>query len=164
MFYHITSGLNKLGDETYDTWGKLGFFRLPPSNPENAGLNVGSIGNPFEVSAKAESIEGACALVKELSDVEYQTFMEVEMGQVIVTDTEYDKSKVMPYVVECLPLFDEVTTYTPWFDRIFGAGEGVELNNAAVAAISGTDPTQAMKDLRQFAIDNATRWVIVRSK
>ena len=51
--------------------------------------------------------------------------------------------------------FDEMTLYTPWLDRIYGAGEGGEFNNASVAILGGTSPQEAMDNLQQFAIDNA---------
>lgn len=157
MFYHITSGINKLGGETSAAYGKLAFFRLPAKYQENSGLNVGSIGNSYAVSSKALNIDAACELVKYMSDVDYQSALATDLGQIIVTNTKFDQSKVDPLAAQAQPLFDEVTTYTPWFDRIFGAGEGVELNNAAVAIMSGQDPAEAMKALQQFAIDNATR-------
>lgn len=157
MFYHITSGMNVLENPENPAYEDLGFFRLPPKNPENAGLNVGSLGQCFAVSSQAKNIDASCELVKTFSGEKFQKGLAEEMGDVIVTNTEFDESKLPPLAQEVLPLYDEITTYTPWFDRIFGAGEGVEFNNASVAIMAGEDSAEAMKNLQQFAIDNATR-------
>lgn len=157
MMYIITSALNQINDPAKPAYKNIGFFRMPGKSADNASTNVGSIGQSYAISAKAKNIDAAVEFVKSLSTPEFQQALAYNMGQVIVTNTKIDSSKEDPLKVKLNPLFAEVKTYTPWFDRVFGAGEGGEFNNAAVSIMGGTSADDAMKGLAQFAKDNANR-------
>ena len=133
------------------------FFLLPPVKPENSGVLVGSIGNCVAVSSNAKNIDAAVAFVKSLSDKGIQEALTYKSGQVIVTKIKLDESKLNPLTVKLTSMQTDIHTLTPWFDRIFGPGQGTEFNNAAVAIAGGGDPAEQMKKLQKFAEENAKR-------
>lgn len=157
MMYMITSGLNQVDGSSKPAYKNLGFFRMPGASVDNSSVNVGSIGQSYAISSNAKNIDAAVEFVKSLSTPDFQQSLAYDMGQVIVTDVKLDSSKETALKVKLDPLFSEVQTYTPWFDRVFGAGEGGEFNNAAVSIMGGTSAENAMKNLAQFAADNANR-------
>lgn len=157
MINMLTSALTQINKTDSAVYKDIEFFRLPTDIAENAGVNVGSIGQSYAVSSKAENIDAAVEFVKSLSTPEFQLSLAYDCGQVIVTNAQVDNSKIDPLSAKLSPLFAEVTTYTPWFDRVFGSGEGGEFNNAAVAIMGGDDSAVAMGRQQQFAVDNSNR-------
>ena len=154
MMMMITSGVNTVvsGSVAPD---QVDFFLLPSDDAENTGVNVGSIGQTYAISSQAENKEAAAAFLKQLStSTEFQQTY-TDNGQVTVTGLEMNLENIDPMILRSRILFEQMKLYTPWLDRIYGAGEGVEFNNASVAILGGTDPQEAMDDLQQFAIDNA---------
>ena len=135
----------------------IDFFLFPPVKPENSGVNVGSVGKCVSVSSKVKNIDAAVAFVKSLSDKDMEEALAYKGKQIIVTKIKLDESKLDPLTVKLASMQSDIHTLTPWFDRIFGAGEGVEFNNAAVAIMGGKDPEEQMKKLQKFAEDTATR-------
>ncbi len=154
MMMIITSGINKIISDSVAP-DQVGFFILPSDDPNNAGVNVGSIGYTYAISSQAEDPEAAAAFLKQLTtSLDFQQFL-TDNSQVSVTNLDVNLDDLDPMVERARALFEEMTLYTPWLDRIYGAGEGVEFNNASVAILGGTSPQEAMDNLQQFAIDNA---------
>ena len=60
-------------------------------------------------------------------------------------------------MIDVLNISNAQVGLTPWWDRQFGAGEGVEFNNTCVAVLGGEDAQTAFDSLQQFAEDNAGR-------
>jgi len=135
----------------------IDFFLFPPVKPKNSGIYVGSVGKCVSVSSNAKNIDAAVAFVKSLSDKDIQEALTYKGGETIVTKIKLDASKLNPLTVKLVNMQSDIHTLTPWFDRIFGAGQGVEFNNAAVAIMGGKDPAEQMKILQKFAEDNAER-------
>ncbi len=156
MMPFLTSAITMFNSKDNPIYDDIDFFCLPADDSANQGVNVGSIGQLYAVSADAENIDAACAFVKQLSGADFQQSL-VNLGQVVVANTATDTSKVDEMALRMNKMFDNVKVYTPWLDRVFGSGEGVEFNNAAVAIMGGGDPQEKMDDLQQFAIDNADR-------
>lgn len=155
MLMCITSGVNKMDFAENEFYDDIKFFLLPSDNPENNGVNVGSIGQTYAISSQAKNPEAAAAFLKQLSMGDYQQVL-TDNAQVSITNTEVSLDNLSEMTIRSRETFDQMTLYTPWLDRIYGAGEGVEFNNAAVAILGGTDPKEAMDNLQQFAIDNAS--------
>lgn len=154
MMMMITSGVNKVVSDSVAP-DQVDFFILPPDDAANAGVDVGSIGQNYAISSQAENPEAAAAFLKQLNtSVEYHQFL-TDNSQASVTNLEVSTDNLDPMIIRSSKCFEEMTLYTPWLDRIYGAGEGVEFNNASVAILGGTDPQEAMDNLQQFAIDNA---------
>lgn len=157
MLYAISTDFAALTDPSAPVSKNVDFFLLPPIKPENNGVNVGSIGNTYAVSAKAKNIEAAVAFVKTLSDKDIQEKLAYTAKQVVATKQKLDEAKLNSLTVKLINMQSDIRTLTPWFDRIFGAGEGVEFNNTSVAIAAGKDPAEQMKKLQKFAEDNSTR-------
>ena len=155
MLMCITSGVNKMDFAENEFYEDIKFFLLPSDNPENNGVNVGSIGQTYAISSQAKNPEAAAAFLKQLSMGDYQQIL-TDNAQVSITNTEVSLDNLSEMTIRSRESFDQMTLYTPWLDRIYGAGEGMEFNNAAVAILGGTDPKEAMDNLQQFAIDNAS--------
>lgn len=154
MIQLITSSVNKLISDSVAP-DQIDFFILPTDDPANAGVNVGSIGLTYAISSQAENPEAAAAFLKQLSlSTDYQQDL-TDNSQVSVTNLEVNTESLDPMTLRARERFEEMTLYTPWLDRIYGAGEGGEFNNASVAILGGTSPQEAMDNLQQFAIDNA---------
>lgn len=155
MLMCITSGVNKIDFAENEYYDDIDFFLLPSDNPENNGVNVGSIGQTYAISSQAENPEAAAAFLKQLSTGNFQQVL-TDNGQVILSNTEVNRDNLSDMIIRSNKMFEQMKLYTPWLDRIYGAGEGVEFNNAAVSILGGTDPQEAMDNLQQFAIDNAS--------
>jgi len=157
MYYMGSWDFPVLTAEDVPVTKNIDFFLLPPVKPENSGVNVGSVGTVVAVSSKTKNIDAAIAFVKSLSDKDIQEDLIYKNNQAIVTKIKLDESKLDPLTLKFSNMQSDVHTLTPWFDRIFGAGEGVEFNNAAVAIMGGKDPAEQMKILQKFAEDNKER-------
>lgn len=154
MMVMITSGIAAI--DNGENAKQIEFTVLQSDKEENKGVNVGSIGQALAISSKAKNPEAAAAFLKLLAGAEYQRAL-TDLGQVVVTNTKVDTSNLNQLALKAREVFTKVTLYTPWLDRIYGAGEGVEFNNAAVAIMGGTDPQEAMDNLQQFSQDNAVQ-------
>ena len=132
-------------------------MNIPPSDPANAGVAIGDIDQNWAIAAGSTNPDAAAAYIKSWSDVESQECYAYSANYIISTNTPLDESKFPDLYIEVNTARGKYTTLTPWFDRMFGAGEGVEWNNAAQAIIAGKDPTTELNELQQFAIDNALR-------
>ncbi|MGE5612769.1 MAG: ABC transporter substrate-binding protein [Bacillota bacterium] len=135
----------------------LGVFKLTPINPENKGTILGSVGTCFSISSTAKCIDGAIALVKRMSDPDVQAGFAYEYKYNLATNVKLDESKLNPVQLEIQYILNDVTTLTPWYDRVFGAGEGTEFNNAAIAIASNKDVEEQMKALAEYAKANRER-------
>lgn len=80
-----------------------------------------------------------------------------DYGRIPAGNYPIDESKVTPLMSEVLQISNSQVGLTPWWDRQFGAGEGVEFNNTCVAVLGGEDAKSAFDALQQFAEDNADR-------
>ncbi|EGD49075.1 extracellular solute-binding protein family 1 [Ruminiclostridium papyrosolvens DSM 2782] len=157
MFYTISSDFEALTAEDSPVGKNLDFFMLPPVKTENGALNVGSIGNTFAISMTAKNIPAAAALIKTFSDKDMQENIAYTAKQFIVTKQKLDETKMAPLAIKFINATSDIKVLTPWFDRIFGSGEGTEFNNTAVAIAAGKDPADQMKKLQKFAEDNKNR-------
>lgn len=156
MMMNLTSAITMFNAKDNPIYDDIDFFVLPAENEAAKGVNVGSTGQMYAVSSKAENTEAACAFVKQLTDMRFQQEL-VNLGQVLVTNTEVNKEQVDEMALRMQKTFPEVSAYTPWFDRVFATGEGTEFNNIAVAIMAGGDPKEQFGNLQQFAVDNADR-------
>lgn len=135
----------------------IGVFNIPASDPTTGNVAMGDVDLCFAISANSANPEAAAALIKLLSDVDSQEAYAYKANFVPSTKITLDESKMSKLFIEINNLKQGFTGLTPWFDRVFGAGEGVEFNNAAQAIMAGKDPMERMNALQQFAEDNATR-------
>ena len=135
----------------------LGVFKLPSIDANNSGTVLGSVGNCFGISATAKNPEGAGAMLKMLSDPEIAAGLAYEKKFNLATNVKLDVGKLDPITIEVQEILNKVTLLTPWYDRVFGAGEGTEFNNAAIAIASGKSPAEQMTALEKFAVANAGR-------
>lgn len=156
MMMNLTSAITMFNNQDNPLYDDIDFFVLPAKEEQARGVNVGSTGQMYAVSSKAEHVEAACAFIKQLSETRYQQEL-VNLGQVLVTNVEVNRDNVDPMALRMQKVFPEVKTYTPWFDRIFATGEGTEFNNIAVAIMAGGSPEEQFANLQQFADDNAER-------
>ncbi|MBE5981215.1 MAG: extracellular solute-binding protein [Paenibacillaceae bacterium] len=156
MIMNLTSAITMFNNKDNPLYNDIDFFVLPAKEEQAIGVNVGSTGQMYAVSSKAEHVEAACAFVKQLSEIRYQQEL-VNLGQVLVTNVKVDRDNVDAMALRMQKVFPEVKIYTPWFDRIFATGEGTEFNNIAVAIMAGGSPEEQFANLQQFADDNAER-------
>ncbi len=156
MMMNLTSAITMFNHADNPIYNDIDFFVMPAKNESAKGVNVGSTGQMYAVSSKAENTEAASAFVKQLTENRFQQEL-VNLGQVLVTNEPVNKDQVDPMALRMQKVFPDVTTYTPWFDRVFATGEGTEFNNIAVAILAGGGPEEQFKNLQQFKIDNADR-------
>lgn len=156
MVMNLTSAITMFNSQDNPIYDDIDFFVMPTDNEENQGVNVGSTGQMYAVSNQAEDVDAACAFVKQLTGTRFQQEL-VNQGQMLVCDVDVDRANVDEMALRMQKVFEDVSVYTPWLDRVFGAGEGVEFNNAAVAIMAGGSPQEKMDDLQQFSEDNKSR-------
>jgi raffinose/stachyose/melibiose transport system substrate-binding protein len=157
MFYMGSWDIGMLSDPTVPVSKNLGVFNIPPSNPAAGNVAIGDVDQCLAISANCADKKAAAAYIKMFSGVEAQEAYAYNANYLISTKTPLDKGKLSPLFIAVNGLQRKLTGVTPWLDRVFGAGEGVEFNNAAQAIIAGKDPAEKMGALQQFAKDNSLR-------
>ena len=152
--------LKEMNDKGYLMNGSLGmdpsegFERFNNKDVAMIQLITSSVNKLISDSVAPDQID-FFILLKQLSlSTDYQQDL-TDNSQVSVTNLEVNTESLDPMTLRARERFEEMTLYTPWLDRIYGAGEGGEFNNASVAILGGTSPQEAMDNLQQFAIDNA---------
>jgi len=157
MYYMGSWDMPLLGDKTAAVSKNIGVFNIPPKNPAVGNVAVGDIDQALAISANSKNPEAAAAYIKMFSDTAAQQAYAYNADYLLSTKTELDSSKLSPLFVDISQLQTGFTGVTPWLDRVFGAGEGVEFNNAAQAIIAGDDAQKRLDELQSFAETNANR-------
>ena len=135
----------------------VGAFTLPAKNPQYNNISVGSVDTCFAVAESSPNKEIAVAFLKFWTSRQSEEKLLYEMGRLPSLKLEVDDSKIDPLVGEIISLSNQAKGLTPWWDRAFGAGEGVEFNNQCLAVFGGSDPQKAFDELQSFADENADR-------
>ncbi len=146
-----------VSDPSFPLSKNISLFKLPSYDSANNGTILGSIGYPFAISATAKNIEAACSFLKMMSNQDAQENFLYEQKSNVVTNIDIDESRMDPLTLKTQKILNETTNLTPWYDRVFGAGEGTEFNNVAIAIAAGESVEDQMKSLEQFAVDNGAR-------
>lgn len=157
MYFMGSWDIEVLSDESLPVADKISAFLLPSAVGVDGMTVVGDIGDSYAISATTKHPDAAAAFIKMFSDPDVQYQIATEALELPLPSEPIDESTVSPLFSAVSSLRNEITTTTPWFDRVFGAGEGVEFNNAAQAIIAGEDPQQHMDSLQSFAESNAQR-------
>lgn len=135
----------------------VGAFVLPAYDPQYNNISVGSLDTCFSVSESAKNKDAAVAFLKFMTSMENEETILYDSNRIPSNKIEIDESRLSPLVAEIINISNEQVGLTPWWDRQFGAGEGVEFNNTCVAILGGEDPKAAFDTLQQFADENAER-------
>lgn len=157
MYYMGSWDMNILADKQNAVAANLGAFNIPPVQDGGENVAVGDVDLAYAISADTTNPEAAIAYLKLFSDKEIQESFAYDAAYLIATKTSLDDAKLQPIFTEVAKISDQIAGITPWFDRVFGAGEGVEFNNAAQAIIAGGNPEPRLDELNQFAKDNSER-------
>ena len=134
-----------------------GALVLPAYDAQYNNISVGSVDTSFAVSETCKNKDAAVAFLKFWTSQEMEEMLLYENGRIPADNFELDTSKLTPLMGEVLTISNEQVGLTPWWDRQFGAGEGVEFNNTCVSVLGGEDAKTAFDGLQQFAEDNADR-------
>lgn len=134
-----------------------GAFVLPAYDAQFNNISVGSVDTSFAVSETCKNKDAAVAFLKFWTSQEMEEMLLYENSRIPADNFELDTSKLTPLMGEVLTISNEQVGLTPWWDRQFGAGEGVEFNNTCVSVLGGEDVKGAFDALQQFAEDNADR-------
>ena len=135
----------------------VGAFVLPPYDSQYTNISVGSVDTSFAVAETCKNKDAAVAFLKYWTSQESEETLLYENGRIPAGNCEIDESKLSPLMVDILNISNSQVGLTPWWDRQFGAGEGVEFNNTCVSVLGGEDAQTAFDALQQFAEDNADR-------
>lgn len=135
----------------------IGAFVLPPYDSQYTNISVGSVDTSFAVAETCKNKDAAVAFLKYWTSQESEETLLYENGRIPAGNYEIDESKLSPLMVDILNISNSQVGLTPWWDRQFGAGEGVEFNNTCVSVLGGEDAQTAFDALQQFAEDNADR-------
>ena len=134
-----------------------GAFVLPAYDEQYSNISVGSVDSSFAVSENCKNKDAAVAFLKYWTSQENEDMLLYENGRIPAGNYEIDESKLSPLMGDVLNISNTQRGLTPWWDRQFGAGEGVEFNNTCVSVLGGEDAKTAFDALQQFAEDNADR-------
>lgn len=158
MYYMGSWDMATLSEDGLAITDNVGAFNIPPVDPSNGeNVAVGDVDLAYAVSADTKNADAAVAYIREFSEPAVQEMYAYDAHYLVATDVELDESKLSPLYVTISGVQHELTGITPWWDRVFGAGEGVEFNNAAQAIIAGDSPVTRLDELQAFAEANADR-------
>ena len=143
--------------ELSDMGENAGAFVLPAYDAQYNNISVGSIDTSFAVSETCKNRDAAVAFLKYWTSQESEDMLLYDCGRIPAGNYEIDESKLSSLMTDIITISNSQVGLTPWWDRQFGAGEGVEFNNTCVAVLGGEDAQTAFDALQQFAEDNADR-------
>lgn len=135
----------------------VGAFVLPAYDAQYNNISVGSVDTSFAVSKNCKNVDAAVAFLKYWTSQESEEMLLYENGRIPAGNYPIDATKLSPLMSDVLNISNTQVGLTPWWDRQFGAGEGVEFNNTCVSVLGGEDAKTAFDSLQQFAEDNADR-------
>ncbi len=133
---------------------KVGVFNIPAVDSSLGNVALADIDQALAISANCSNPEAAAAFIKYFSDTAAQEAYAYNANYLLSTTTQLDESKLSPLFLEVNSLSKELTGMTPWLDRVFGAGEGVEFNNVAQAIMAGKDVQEQFDNLQKYAENN----------
>lgn len=107
-------------------------------------ISVGSVDTSFAVSETCKNKDAAVAFLKFWTSQEMEEMLLYENGRIPADNFDLDTGKLTPLMAEVLTISNEQVGLTPWWDRQFGAGEGVEFNNTCVSVLGGEDAEGAL--------------------
>ena len=136
---------------------QAGAFVMPAYDAQYNNISVGSVDTSFSVSETCKNKDAAVAFLKYWTSQESEDMLLYENGRIPAGNYEIDESKLSSLMTDILTISNSQVGLTPWWDRQFGAGEGVEFNNTCVSVLGGEDAQTAFDALQQFAEDNAER-------
>lgn len=136
---------------------QAGAFVMPAYDTQYNNISVGSVDTSFSVSENCKNKDAAVAFLKYWTSQESEDMLLYENGRIPAGNYEIDESKLSSLMTDILTISNSQVGLTPWWDRQFGAGEGVEYNNTCVSVLGGEDAQTAFDALQQFAEDNAER-------
>ena len=135
----------------------VGAFVLPAYDAQYNNISVGSVNTSFAVSKNCKNVDAAVAFLKYWTSQESEEMLLYENGRIPAGNYPIDETKLSPLMSDVLNISNTQVGLTPWWDRQFGAGEGVEFNNTCASVLGGEDAKTAFDSLQQFAEDNADR-------
>jgi len=157
MFYMGSWDISVLSDPALPVSKNIGVFNIPPSDPATGNVALGDVDQCLAIGARTSNPEAAAAYIKMFSGVAAQEAYAYNAKYLLSTKTPLDQAKLSPLFLSITKLQQKLTGVTPWLDRVFGAGEGVEFNNTAQAIMAGREPGAQFDKLQQFAKDNSAR-------
>lgn len=140
-----------------DIGESIGVFTMPAYDSQYDNISVGSIDTSFAVSENCKNKDAAVAFLKYWTQAENEGALLYDYGRIPANNFEIDASKLSELQAAVIETSNAQVGLQPWWDRQFGAGEGVEFNNTCVAVLGGEDAQDAFDELQQFADDNANR-------
>lgn len=155
MYFQGAWDASKIAES--DVSEDTGVFVLPPYDSQYANISVGSVDTNFSVSESCPNKDAAVAFLKYWTSQEREEKLLYEVGRIPAGNFEIDETKLSPLMSEVIAASNAQVGLCPWWDRQFGAGEGVEFNNTCVSVLGGEDAAEAFDALQQFAEDNASR-------
>lgn len=157
MYFMGTWEISHLIREDSATVGKISAFVLPAVNAEHPNLLVGSVDSSIAISSQCKNPEAAFAMIKHWLSAENQGTLLYETGRLPATRIDVDSARVNALTADCLAISDQIEGMSPWLDRAFGAGEGVEFNNTVLSICGGEDPQTAFDNLQRYVEDTVSR-------
>lgn len=136
---------------------QAGAFVLPAYDSQYNNISVGSVDTSFAISENCKNKDAAAAFLKYWTSQESEDMLLYDYGRIPAGNYEIDETALSPLMTDVLHISNSQVGLTPWWDRQFGAGEGVEFNNTCVAVLGGEEAKSAFDALQQFAEDNADR-------
>lgn len=157
MHYMGIWEISNLQQENSAVYGDISAFSLPSIDPQYSNLPVGSVNDSFAISSQTKNPEAAFGMLKHLLSKENQETLLYDIGRFPATKIDVDRSRVSPLTADCLAISDQINGMTPWLDRAFGAGEGVEFNNTVLAICGGEDSQTAFDNLQKYVETTVSR-------
>jgi raffinose/stachyose/melibiose transport system substrate-binding protein len=106
------------------------------------------------ISKEADNVDDLIEFIKGFSTDDIQSQIAEKTGNLTVTKTELDSTKVLPLGVELSKLMESMTQMVIFYDVGLGAAIGDEYNNTIVSILAGRQPAEAFAKLQKYTEDN----------
>ena len=134
----------------------IGTFNMPAMNPEYNHLVVGSADTAYAISKNCSNPEAAVAFLKYITSKDWQERDLIRNAKMPTVIFDIDESQLTPLVSDIVNNLKDAQVF-PWWDRVFGSGEGESFNNACLAVFGGEDVDTAFGELQVQIEANAQR-------
>ena len=129
---------------------------MPAMNPEYNHLVVGSADTAYAISKNCSNPEAAVAFLKYITSKDWQERDLIRNAKMPTVIFDIDESQLTPLVSDIVNNLKDAQVF-PWWDRVFGSGEGESFNNACLAVFGGEDVDTAFDELQEQIEANAQR-------
>lgn len=155
MYFMATWDGDSFTADKEDLVGKISCFNMPGVEEDYSTAVVGSVDTSWALGATCSNPEACVGFLKFMTSTDWQTRDLLNNAKVPSVMLDADSVEGADDIAYRILENMEGTKMYPWWDRVFGSGEGEAFNNACLASFGGDDAQQAFDECQATVEANA---------